>query len=133
MNTVIWVLQALLAVVFVTSGALKSTQSKAKMIQTGQTGVVFYPLGFLRVIAFCELLGAVGLIVPWLTGIAPVLTPVAAFCLGAIMLGAAPSHGRLAYQHPERRRRELLNVATDAAILSTLIVVAVARLRDLAA
>ena len=37
----------------------------------------------------------VGLIVPWSTGIAPVLTPLAAIGLGIIMIGAATIHLRL--------------------------------------
>jgi uncharacterized membrane protein YphA (DoxX/SURF4 family) len=132
MNTALWIVQALLAVVFTTSGLLKSTQTKAKMIETGQTGVAFYPLGFLRFIATCELLGATGLIVPWLTGIAPVLTPIAALCLCIVMIGAAVSHSRLAFQQPERRRRELLNVATNALLFSALVFVAVGRFSSIA-
>ena len=43
---------------------------------------------FIRFIGVCECLGAVGLIVPQLTGILPRLTPIAAMCLLVIMIGA---------------------------------------------
>jgi hypothetical protein len=46
----------------------------------------------IRQIAFAELLGAVGLVVPWLTHIEPRLTPVAALCLFILMLGATFTH-----------------------------------------
>jgi hypothetical protein len=129
MNLALWIVQVLLAVIFATSGLLKATQSKPTMIATGQTGVVFYPMAFIRFIAGCELLGAAGLIVPWLTGVARVLTPIAALGLGAIMIGAAASHSRLA--RDQRRWRELLNVATNIAILAACAFVAAGRLRML--
>ena len=76
MTLALWIAQTLLAVIFTTSGVLKATQPKPTLIATGQTGVVFYGMPFIRFIAACELLGALGVIVPWLTGIAPVLTPI---------------------------------------------------------
>jgi hypothetical protein len=45
-----------------------------------------------RLAAACELLAAVGLIMPWVSGVLPVLTPLAALGLGAVMTGAAGSH-----------------------------------------
>jgi hypothetical protein len=45
-------------------------------------------------IAVAEVLGAIGLIVPALTGIAPVLSPIAAICLAIIMFGAIAVHIR---------------------------------------
>jgi uncharacterized membrane protein YphA (DoxX/SURF4 family) len=46
------------------------------------------PGWFLRFIAVCELLGGVGVIVPWLIRIRPGLTPLAAAGLVIIMIGA---------------------------------------------
>ena len=46
------------------------------------------PLGFIYFIGVCEILGGVGLILPWLTKTKPVLTPVAAVGLFIIMIGA---------------------------------------------
>jgi hypothetical protein len=46
------------------------------------------PGPFIRFIGVVEVLGALGLILPWLTGIRPVLTPLAAAGLVIIMIGA---------------------------------------------
>jgi uncharacterized membrane protein YphA (DoxX/SURF4 family) len=128
MNTALWIVQAVLAVIFVTSGTLKATQPMPTLVATGQTGVKFYPMPFIRFIAVCELLGATGVIVPWLTGIAPVLTPIAALGLIVIMIGAAASHSRIAHDERNRRRKELLNVATNIAIIGACAFVAAGRL-----
>lgn len=95
MNVALWVAQGLLAAVFAASGVTKSVMSKERMITTGQTGVAPFPLPVIRVVAACELLAAVGLILPWASGVAPVLTPLAAVGLMVIMVGAAFSHAGL--------------------------------------
>lgn len=95
MNIALWITQGLLAAVFLASGSMKSTQSKERMIATGQTGVAPFPLRAIRVVAVLELLAAVGLVAPRLTGTAPVLTPLAAVGLTAVMAGAAVSHWSL--------------------------------------
>ena len=120
MNTAMWICQALLAATFVGSGFLKGTQSKERMLASGQTGVRDYPIGFIRFVAACEILGAVGLIVPWATGIAPRLTPLAAIGLGIIMLGAARAHARL---------HEPGNVAANFVILALCATVLIGRWR----
>ena len=74
---------------FAGSGAAKSTMSRDRMLATGQTGIAMFPLPVVRFTAVMELLAAVGLIVPWLTGIAEVLTPMAAIGLCIVMVGAA--------------------------------------------
>jgi uncharacterized membrane protein YphA (DoxX/SURF4 family) len=119
MNAALWIGQGVLAVIFAVSGTLKSTQSKERMIATGQTGVRDVPLPLVRLIAACELTAVVGLIAPRATGIAPVLTPIAALGLAVVMIGAAVAHSRL---HEPR------NVATNAAILALCLFVAVGRL-----
>jgi len=49
---------------------------------------VALPIWFLHFIGICEILGGIGLIVPWLTGIRRGLTPLAASLLIVIMIGA---------------------------------------------
>lgn len=127
MDIALWIAQAVLALIFAVSGVFKATHSKDELVASGQTGVKLYKLGFIRFIAICELLGMIGVIVPWLTGIGRVFTPVAAVGLGVIMIGAAVSHSRLASQEFMRRRQELLNVGTTLAILSACVFVAVGR------
>lgn len=95
MEIAAWIVSILLGVVFTLSGVAKSVMSRDRMIATGQTGVAPFPLPLVRVVAAAELLAVVGLFVPWLTGIAPVLTPLAAIGLGVVMSGAAISHASL--------------------------------------
>ena len=123
MNIALWIGQILLAVVFAGSGALKISQPKQWLIDTGQTGVVFFPLWGIRVIAALELLGVIGLVVPWATGIAPFLTPLAAAGFAALMIGAGISHAKL---------REPRNVATNAVLFAISVLVAWGRFADLA-
>lgn len=67
MNIALWIVQVLLAVVDV-------------------------PLRLMRFVAFCEVLGVVGIIVPHATGVLAILTPWAAIGLGLIMVPAARIH-----------------------------------------
>jgi uncharacterized membrane protein YphA (DoxX/SURF4 family) len=95
MNTITWILTAVLTVIFTFSGIAKSTMSRDRLIATGQTGIAPFPMPVVRVVALCELLAVVGLIAPWLTGTARYLTPLAAVGLGLVMIGAAVSHSSL--------------------------------------
>jgi uncharacterized membrane protein YphA (DoxX/SURF4 family) len=118
MNVALWCAQILLAVVFTTSGIMKSTLPKDDLVAKGQTGVQFFPTPAIRLIAASELLGVLGLILPRLTGIAEVLTPVAAIGLAIVMLGAMVTHIML---------REPKNIAITITILGVCIFVAVGR------
>ncbi len=131
MEVVLWTLQGLLAALFALSGAFKIAHSKEALIAKGQTGIRHYPLAFIRFVATSELLGAIGLVMPWLSGIARVLTPLAAIGLGALMVGAAFSHARLAREDPATRRAELRNVRNNLLILLACGFVAAMRLARL--
>src|SRR2546429_6193718 len=89
MNVVLWVGQGVLAAIFAVSGVQKSTQTVDRMIATGQTAAKIVPLPFMRVAGVTELVGVLGVVLPWLTGIARVLTPVAAGGFWVIMVLAA--------------------------------------------
>ncbi|MEJ3746126.1 DoxX family protein [Actinomycetes bacterium KLBMP 9797] len=119
MNVFLWILQGLLAVVFAGSGLAKSTMSRQRMLDTGQTGIALFPMPVVRVTAICELLAAAGLVLPEATGVAPVLTPLAAIGLCVVMVGAAISHARL---------REPRSVAANAALFAAALTVAIGRL-----
>lgn len=95
MNVALWIGQDVLAAVFALSGTLKSTQSKERMLATGQTGVRDFSLPAIRLVAACELLAVIGLLVPQATEIVPVLTPLAALGLAVVMVGAGVAHARL--------------------------------------
>lgn len=95
MDVYLWIAQIVLAVVFLGSGLAKSIMSKEKMAATGQSGAASLPLGFVRFIAVCEILGALGMILPVAVGIDRFLTPLAAIGLSIIMIGAAGIHFKL--------------------------------------
>jgi hypothetical protein len=118
MNIALWVVQILLAIGFAASAAMKGTWDRERLVRAGQTGVQGLPVALIRSIAFVELCGALGLILPWAAGIAPVLTPVAALGLAVIMILAAGVHIIL---------REPRNVATTVAILAACLFVAYGR------
>jgi len=82
-NKLLWTLQGLLALLFLFAGGTKLVMDPVAL--AGQSHM---SAGFLQFIGVCELLGGVGLIVPWLTGIRPALTPLAAAALIVIMIGA---------------------------------------------
>lgn len=92
MNIALWVTQILLVVVFSYSALIKGTQSTERAVQLGMTGVVNVPLPVMRFTASCEVLGVLGLIVPYVTGVLPILTPLAAIGLAMIMVLAARIH-----------------------------------------
>lgn len=79
----LWVLQGLLAAVFVMAGSTKLVMPIEAMAMP-----VALPEWFLRFIGVAEVLGAIGLIVPSVTRIRPSLTPLAACGLVVIMIGA---------------------------------------------
>lgn len=83
MNIALWITQALLAALFLFAGAMKLIMPIEEM-----TKEIAMPGGFLRFIGVVEVLGGIGLILPWLLGIRPNLTPLAAAGLVIIMIGA---------------------------------------------
>src|SRR4051794_30281179 len=85
MNIVLWIVQILLALLFLFSGAMKFIMSPEQMMAGSP---VVLPAWFLHFIGICEILGGIGLVVPWLTGIKRGLTPLAAILLIVIMVGA---------------------------------------------
>ena len=83
MNIALWIAQGLLAAIFLFAGGMKLILPIEEM-----TKQIPLPGLFLRFIAVCEVLGAIGLILPWLLGSRPGLTPLAAAGLVIIMIGA---------------------------------------------
>jgi uncharacterized membrane protein YphA (DoxX/SURF4 family) len=95
MNVVLWIIQIVLALAFLAAGAMKTLQSKEKILanpQMGWAGDFSQPM--IKLIGAAEVLGALGLILPALTKIAPVLTPIAAVGLAVVMIGAIAEHAR---------------------------------------
>ena len=93
MNIAIWVIQGLLAVMFTMAGAMKATQEKEKLAEK-MPWANDYSASMIKFIGISELLGGIGLIVPQLTGIMPILTVLAALGLIVVMILAAVYHLR---------------------------------------
>ena len=94
-NVGLWIAQGVLVAVFGFSAVVKGTQPKPRVLELGMTGVVNIPVRLMRFTALCEVFGVIGLVLPYATGIAPVLTPAAAIGLSVIMIAAAVIHLRL--------------------------------------
>lgn len=89
MNILLWILQVLLACLFLFAGGMKLVVSPEVMRAMGPPNQVQLPGLFLQFIGVCELLGGLGLVLPGLFRIRPGLTPLAAVGLFIIMIGAA--------------------------------------------
>ena len=83
-NTLLWILQGLLAALFLFAGGMKLVLP----VEAMQQGGVALPGPFLRFIGVAEVSGAFGLVLPWALRIHPELTPLAASGLVIIMIGA---------------------------------------------
>ena len=90
MNVVLWILQVLLALLFMWAGAFKLWLPAASLLQAQQAvpnAIVLPPL-FLKFIGLCEVLGALGLVLPGVFKTRQPLIPLAAVGLLIIMIGA---------------------------------------------
>ncbi len=117
MNTALWIVQGLLALLFLLAGALKLTRSKEQL-----SALFGWPEDFtlpvLRAIGFVEVLGGLGLVLPSVTRILPWLTPLAAVGLVLTMLGASMTH---------IRRKEFSRIGMTAVLLVLAFAVAAGR------
>jgi uncharacterized membrane protein YphA (DoxX/SURF4 family) len=93
MNVALWTVQIVLGLMFAMAGVMKSTQPKDKL-EARMPWVKAVSLPTLRFIGVSELLGGIGLIAPWASHIAPVLTPLAAAGLALIMVLAVGLHAK---------------------------------------
>jgi hypothetical protein len=83
MNRALWTVQGLLAALFLFAGGVKLAMPLDEM--AAQSGL---PGPLILFIGIAEVLGALGLVLPGITGIRPDLTPLAAAGLVIIMVGA---------------------------------------------
>ena len=85
-NVELWIVQGLLAALFLFAGGMKLLTPVEVL-----SAMSPFPGAFIRFIGVCEVLGGVGLILPWALGIRRELTPLAAADLVIIMVGATIS------------------------------------------
>lgn len=95
MNIVLWILQGLLAVMFLLAGLMKATKAKDEIKKTGGERMAWVDSvsdSNLKLIGILEVLIGFGLVLPQLTGILPWLTSLAAVGFVCTMIGALLLH-----------------------------------------
>jgi uncharacterized membrane protein YphA (DoxX/SURF4 family) len=117
MNVVIWIVQIVLGLAFILAGFMKSTQPREKL-SAQMTWVEDYSGQQVKLIGIVEVLGGLGLILPAWTGIAPILTPLAATGLAIVMVLAAVVHVR---------RKETNRTPVNAVLFALAVFVAITR------
>jgi uncharacterized membrane protein YphA (DoxX/SURF4 family) len=94
METALWIVQVLLAAIFLVTGTTKLTQPRLKMAAGPMRWAADVTDAQFRTIGVLEVLGALGLILPAALGVAPALTSLAAVGLALTMIGAIHVHVR---------------------------------------
>jgi hypothetical protein len=117
-NVALWIVQILLAFAFLFAGGAKLAQPREALAQRGMAYVEDFTATQVKLIGALEVLGALGVILPFATGIAPVLTPIAAVGLALQMVGAIVVHVR---------RGESAPIAANAVLCALAVFVAVGR------
>lgn len=119
MNIALWIVQGILALVFIMAGFMKISQPKNALKENGMSYVEDFTDRQVNLIGILEVLGAIGLILPALTGILPILTPFAAVGLILTMIGAVVTH--------LRRSGENQKIITNLVLLALALFVAYGR------
>jgi uncharacterized membrane protein len=117
MSAVLWVLQIVLALVFLALGLLMVTRSREQLLRV-LPWVEDFPAPVVRIVGVLELLGAAGLVWPALSSMWPVLVPVAATGLGILLIAVIVEH---------LTRREADQLPAPVALLVAAAAVAVGR------
>ena len=94
MTVAYWIVAGLAALVFLAAGGMKLARPKEALQASGMGWVEDFSASNVKLIGFAEVLGAIGLILPMLTGVAPILSPIAGAALALLMVGAAITHIR---------------------------------------
>ena len=94
MNITLWIVTAVLALLFLAAGTMKIAQPRAKLAAAGQGWAEDVADRPVKGIGSLEVLAALGLVLPALLNIATVLVPLAAAGLAVLMAGAAITHAR---------------------------------------
>lgn len=115
MAIVLWIIQGILALVFLLAGLMKGF-TPLEGLKKNMAWVRVAPAAFVRFVGIAELLGALGLILPILTGIQPWLTIAAALGLVVVMLGAIIFHST---------RKEYSQVGLNVVLLLLAVFIAV--------
>jgi hypothetical protein len=104
-----WIVAGLSALLYLGAGATKVVRPKPALQAAGMGWTENVPEPAVKLLGLAEVLGAVGLLLPVLLDIAPILSPVAGACLTVLMVGAIVVH---------RQRRESSNAQVMFAALT---------------
>ena len=120
MNIAVWIASGLLTAAYLFVGGTKLLIPKERLAENPSTAGAAEALSAtsIKLIGGVEVAGALGLILPWLTGIARIMTPAAAVGLALVQVGAAVFHGR---------RAEYKQWPVNAVFLAVAVFIAAAR------
>ena len=88
METIIWILKAVISLMFFFVGINKLLLPKAKLLDKGMKGLINLDEKQIKAAGVLELIGAIGLILPSAVKYYPILSAISALCLGLIMIVA---------------------------------------------
>ena len=118
MNIALWIVAGLLALAFLLAGVMKATRP-LDTLKKNMTWVTVVPPWFVRFIGVAEILAAIGLILPAITGIQQWLVAAAAVGLVIVMLSAAFFHAG---------RKEWQDIGVNVVLLLLAVFIVVGRL-----
>ena len=107
MNVALWIVQGLLALAFLLAGSMKAF-APLNTVRKNMSWANDFSVPFVRFIGVAELLAAIGLILPAITGIQSWLTIAAALGLVLVMVSASAFHAS---------RREYQNIGMNVVLL----------------
>ena len=112
-----WIVAGLTALAFLAAGGMKLARSKEQLAASGMAWTEDFSGPVITLIGAAEVLGALGLVLPMLTGVVPVLSPIAGIALAVLMVGAAIVHLR---RHEPPIPLALVALSTASAVLGFL-------------
>ena len=89
-----WIVSSLVALAFLAAGLMKVARPKEALAASGMAWTDDFAEPTVKLIGAAEILGAIGIVLPAITGIAPILSPIAASALALVMVGAIVVHVR---------------------------------------
>ena len=121
MADALWIVSFVLCALYLSTGVRKIGQSR-EVLSGAMPWVADRDARTVKLIGVAEVLGAIGLVAPWLSGVLPVLTPIAASGLVVLQVLAIPLH---------LRRQEERSVPFNLLLLLSALFVAILRFIEL--
>jgi hypothetical protein len=91
MQLALWIASGFLAFAMSAAGGVKLVTPRVKLMERMKWAKTWSD-GNVKLLGLAEVLGGIGLVIPQVTGILPILTPIAAVCLVVLMIGAVKTH-----------------------------------------